>query len=191
MRRNFIMSTWLTRFRSEERGTVMVEAVITLPLLVWGLGATYEFFEVHRYQSARDKASYTIADMISREMLPITPTYLNNAKTVFDTITNDSGSNSLRVTLVKYDEDEDEYSVKWSEVRGATYLEALETDDVRNAHAKLPQMRDGEELVVVDSLSRYQPMFDVWPGPNMDVSTNVMTIPRFAPQINWDDGTGT
>lgn len=62
------------RFCREERGSVTVEAVITLPLLIWAIGATYEFFEVHRYQSARDKASYTIADMLSREMMPITPT---------------------------------------------------------------------------------------------------------------------
>lgn len=179
--------SWLSRFRREERGSVMVETVITLPLLIWALGATYEFFEIHRYQSAREKASYTIADMISREMSAITPTYLNNAKIVFDTMANDGVANSMRVSLIKYDSDEDEYSIKWSEVRGATYLRALTTSDVKNDHAKLPQMRDGEELVVVDSLSKYEPMFDIGFGTGMDVSTHVMTIPRFAPQINWSD----
>ncbi|SEK54431.1 hypothetical protein SAMN05421666_1046 [Roseovarius nanhaiticus] len=185
--RRLDMRTWLTRFRSEERGSVMVEAVITLPLLIWALGATYEFFEVHRYQSARDKASYTIADMVSREMSAVTPTYLNNAKTVFDTIANDGVPNSMRVTLVKYDSDENVYSVKWSHVRGATYLRALTDSDVKTAHDRLPQMRDGEELVVVDSLSKYEPMFDIGLGTGMNVSTSVMAIPRFAPQINWSD----
>jgi len=182
------MKTWLSRFRNDERGSVMVEAVITLPLLIWGIGATYEFFEVHRYSSARDKASYTIADIISREMLPITPTYLTNAKSVFDTITNDNGQNALRVSIIKYDADEDEYSIKWSEVRGTSKLVALTTADVRTAHARLPMMRDGEELIVVDSLSHYPPMFDVWFGDNMQVATHVITSPRFAPQINWENG---
>jgi len=180
------LTSWLSGFRHDERGSVMVEAVITLPLLIWALGATYEFFEVHRYQSARDKASYTIADMVSREMLPITPIYLDNAKTVFDTITNDDGDNALRVTIIKYDSDEDVYSVKWSEVRGAPLLRKLETSDVKQAHARLPKMRDGEELVVVDSLSTYPPMFDVGLTDGMKVSTKVMTIPRFAPQINFE-----
>jgi len=145
-------------------------------------------FEVHRYSSARDKASYTIADIISREMLPITPTYLTNAKSVFDTITNDNGQNALRVSIIKYDADEDEYSIKWSEVRGTSKLVALTTADVRTAHARLPMMRDGEELIVVDSLSHYPPMFDVWFGDNMQVATHVITSPRFAPQINWENG---
>jgi len=95
--------TWASRFRNEERGSVMVEAVITLPLLIWAVGATYEFFELYRYNSARDKASYTIADMISRENAAITPLYIDNAKIVFDTIANDRGANSLRVSVVKFD----------------------------------------------------------------------------------------
>ncbi|MFX0544863.1 TadE/TadG family type IV pilus assembly protein [Roseovarius sp. S1116L3] len=165
----------------------MVEAVITLPLLIWAVGATYEFFEVHRYQSARDKASYTVADMVSREMLSITPTYLDNAKTVFDTMANDTGDNTLRVSVIKYDADADEYSVKWSHVRGAALLRALTTDEVKNNHAKLPIMRDGEELIIVDSLSSYPPLFDIWVGDNINVSTHVMAIPRFAPQINWSN----
>lgn len=181
------MKTWLSRFRNDERGSVMVETVITLPLLIWAVGATYEFFEVHRYHSARDKASYTIADMISREMLPITPGYLTNAKTVFDTIANDDGQNALRVSIVKYDSDEDKYSVKWSEVRGPSKLRKLTTSDVETAHDKLPVMRDGDELIVVDSMSEYPPMFDIWFGDAMDVATHVVTSPRFAPQINWEN----
>ncbi|MFX0543185.1 TadE/TadG family type IV pilus assembly protein [Roseovarius sp. S4756] len=177
----------LSGFRREERGSVMVEAVITLPLLIWAVGATYEFFEVHRYQSARDKASYTVADMVSREMLAITPTYLDNAKTVFDTIASDNGQNAMRVSVIKYDSNDDEYSVKWSHVRGTPLLEALKTDDVRTAHDRLPVMRNGEELIIVDSLSSYPPLFDIWVGDDINVSTNVMAIPRFAPQINWSN----
>jgi hypothetical protein len=93
----------------------------------------------------------------------------------------------MRVTVVKYDSDEDEYSVKWSQVRGTAMLRALVTADVQNAHARLPMMRDGEELIIVDSLSEYPPLFDVWVGDGMNMSTHVMAIPRFAPQINWSN----
>ena len=57
----------LTAFRDETCGSWTVEMVVTMPIMIWGLVATYEFFEIHRYQSVRDKATYTIADMFSRE----------------------------------------------------------------------------------------------------------------------------
>lgn len=179
--------SWLREFRDDERGTVMVEAVITLPLLFWAMAATYEFFELHRYNSARDKATYTIADMISREMQPVDATYVDNAKTVFDTITNDQGATSVRITVILYDVDADEYSVKWSQVRGPDTLGPMSTDAVRNAHAELPIMGDGEELIIVDSVSEYPPLFDVGFSDNLEINTRVMTSPRFAPQIVWDN----
>lgn len=181
------VKTWLRSFRKDERGSVTVEAAITLPLLFWAIAASYEFFEVHRYNSSRDKATYTIADMISRELQAVTPTYLTNAKTVFDTIANDNGKNSVRVTIIKYDSDEDEYSVKWSQVRGTTGLSPMETSEVRTAHAKLPKMNDGEELIIIDSSSLYSPIFNVGLNSNLTVATRVMTSPRFAPQINWEN----
>jgi len=179
--------TWASRFRNEERGSVMVEAVITLPLLIWAVGATYEFFELYRYNSARDKASYTIADMISRENAAITPLYIDNAKIVFDTIANDRGANSLRVSVVKFDSIKNEYAVKWSEVRGTDALKKLETTDVKVAFDKLPILRGGEELIIVESLSTYPAIFKVGLSDDLKIRTNVKTSPRFVPKIDWED----
>lgn len=179
--------SWLSRFRNEERGSVMVEAVVTLPLLIWAIGATYEFFELHRYNSARDKASYTIADMISREHEAIKPIYMDNAKIVFDTISNDRGANSLRVSVISFDSGKNEYFVQWSEVRGTDALVELETADIKTAHAQLPVLKGGQELIIVDSVSTYPPVFKVGLGDDLKIRTNVMTSPRFAPQIKWEE----
>ncbi len=181
--------SWLSRFRKDERGSIMVEALITLPLLIWAIGATYEYFELHRYNSARDKASYTIADMISRESptMPITPIYMDNAKIVFDTISNDRGANSLRISVVSFRSDKQEYFVRWSEVRGTNELVKLETADVKTAHDRLPVLRGGEELIIVESVSTYPSVFKVGLSDDLKIRTNVMTSPRFAPQIKWED----
>ncbi len=179
--------SWASRFRNDERGSVVVEAVITLPLLIWAVGATYEFFELYRYNSARDKASYTIADMISREGAAITPIYLDNAKIVFDTISNDRGANSLRVSVVRFDSIKNEYAVMWSEVRGTDALKKLKTDDVKVAFDKLPILRGGEELIIVESQSTYPATFKVGLGDDLKISTNVKTSPRFVPQIKWEN----
>ncbi len=184
---NLLPTNWLKRFGRDEEGTVTVEAVIALPLLFWALAASYEFFELHRYDSARNKASYTVADMISREMQSVTPTYMDNAKTVFDTITNDNGDNQMRVTVLKYDVDEDVYSVVWSQVRGSGTLVELTTAEMRNAHAILPVMHDGEEVIVLESRSIYPPIFEVGISKNKAIETRVLTSPRFAPQIVWED----
>ncbi|MEB8387436.1 pilus assembly protein [Rhodobacteraceae bacterium KMM 6894] len=181
------IKSWLHSFRNDEGGSITVEAAITLPLLFWAIAASYEFFEVHRYNSSRDKATYTIADIISRELQSVTPTYMDSAKTVFDTISNDEGQNSVRVTIVKYDLEENEYSVKWSQVRGTSDLVPMVTDDVRTAYDTLPNMADGEELIIVDSSSHYPPLFNVGMNDDINVTTRVVTSPRFAPQINWEN----
>ncbi len=179
--------SWLSRFRRDERGSVMVEAVITLPLLIWAIGATYEFFELHRYNSARDKASYTVADMISRENSAITPIYLDNAKILFDTISNDRGANSMRISVVGFRSDKNEYFVKWSKERGTGALKEMETVDVKTAHDIFPILRGGEELIVVESVSTYPAIFKVGLSDDLKIRTNVMTSPRFAPQVNWEN----
>ena len=181
------LTQWLKRFRDDETGTVTIEMVVVLPLLFWGLAATYELFELHRYNSARDKAGYVVADMLSREMQSVTPTYIDNTKTVFDTISNDNGENQIRVSVVHYDNDSDEFSVRWSQVRGPGTLEVLTDQDVRNAHDSLPNMNDGEEVIVVESQSKYPALFNIGLSDDLMIENRILTSPRFAPQIIWED----
>lgn len=176
----------LRRFRKDERGTIMVETVIALPLLVWALAASYEFFEVHRYMSARDKATYTIADMFSREVSSINTAYMDNTKILFDEISNDQGVNQIRVSIIKFDEETNSYSISWSEVRGIGDFIALTSADVAQAFNELPIMNDGEELILVESQSTYQPLFNVGLTDNLSIDTRVFTSPRFSPQICWE-----
>lgn len=176
----------IRRFRGEQDGSVMVETVICLPLLIWGLVATYEFFEVHRYTSAREKATYTIADMISREVAPINETYIDNLKRLYDTMTNDDGVSQLRVSIVNFDLDANEYSISFSEIRGTGPMTSLVDADVKNAHAILPILNDGEQVILVESQSDYKPAFRVGLGNEVPIETRIFTKIRFAPQICWE-----
>lgn len=181
------MKSWFRKFRDDEDGTIMVEAVVSLPVLFWAIAASYEFFELHRYASARDKAAFTVADMISREMDSVTPIYLTNAKKVFDAIANDDGTNQLRVSIIKYDIDTNKYAVVWSQVRGSGSMNPLTTPQVETAHSELPNMRDGEEVILVEAESIYPPIFDVGIGDEKKIESRVITSPRFAPQILWEN----
>lgn len=125
--------------------------------------------------------------MISREMQPVTPVYLDNAKTVFDMISNDEGNNQLRVSIVKYDLEEDEYTVQWSEVRGTGGLSPLSDADAEAQRDRLPIMNDGEEVIVIDAASMYAPFFRLGVIDPTLIESRVLTSPRFAPQVIWDD----
>ena len=107
----------LARFRDATHGTVTVEAVIIVPILFWAVAATAEFFEMYRYKSIREKASYTVVDMISREQSSLSQTYIDNTKTLFDDFTNSDTEDQIRISVVTYNEDDDEYAIVWSEVR--------------------------------------------------------------------------
>ena len=180
------LKAFARRFRDDTRGSVMVETVITLPLLVWAIAATYEFFEVHRYKAAREKATYTVADMLSRETATVTPIYLDNALTLFNEISNDDGVNQLCISIIHFDADINEYSVRWSEVRGSGEFAELEDSDVATSHATLPIMGDGIDLVLVKANSVYSPLFNVGLDSNLNIDSRIFTSIRFEPTVIFD-----
>ncbi|KRS18831.1 TadE/TadG family type IV pilus assembly protein [Roseovarius indicus] len=176
----------LKTFRDDERGSFMVESVIAFPLLFWTLCATYEFFEVHRYKSVRIKATYTVADLLSREQSVVNETYMDNVKILFDEISNDAGNNQVRVTIVRYDADDDQYDVAWSKVRGTGRMRELRSADTASQHDRLPVMNDGEEVIVVESVSEYDSLFGLVFSEKINIDTRVFTSLRFAPQLCFE-----
>lgn len=176
-------SAWKLRgFRRSEDGSLTVEAVIVLPILFAVIMMTFVFHDVFSFRNIRQKATYTVADILSRETDPVTADYLDNAKRLYDTITQDNGTNTLRVSLVSYDADTDTYAVAWSEVRGADTYVSLTTTDVRNAHEMFPDMADEERLIVVETMATYRPFFQFGLGL-VDIPSRALVKPRFAPQV--------
>ncbi len=177
----------LLGFRKATDGILTVEMIITLPFLFWMIATSIELYEVHRYKAARVKATYTVADMLSREMLPVNASYINGAKELFDNQTQDLGDNQVRMSVVTYMAATDTYEVRWSEVRGAGPMPRLTNAEVANAHDELPILQGGEELIIVESTSVYNTVFD-YPGLNWDytVNTRIFTGIRFVPQLCWE-----
>lgn len=182
-----VIKSYLRDFAEDTRGTIMVETVLTLPLMFMGLTAMFEFFEVHRFQSTRDKATYTIADMLSREQAVINGVYIDNVKILFDEIADDYGDNTIRISVIDYEADEDEYGIVWSEVRGNNSMVALTDDDVSDDHNVLPVLGDGEQVILVESQAQYRTIFDVGFSDQMMMETRVFTSLRFAPQLTFEN----
>ncbi len=193
MKRSFIQDIRIRlhdaylRFRKGTEGVMAVEMVIMLPALLWMTATSLELYDVHRFKAARIKATYTVADMLSREMIQADTALLNTAKMVFDQQTMDPRETQLRMSVVRYRGATDTYEVVWSHLRGNGPMPPLVTADVANAHDELPVLSGGEELIIVESTSVYQPLFD-FPGLNNSyaVNTRVFTGIRFLPQLCFE-----
>lgn len=177
----------LRRFRKSEQGTVTLETVIMLPFLFGLLIFGYQFFDMFHFKSVREKATYTIADMLSRETSIVDATYIDNTKVLFDTITGDNGNNQIRTSVVRFHDRDapevDEIELRWSEVRGTGDLQGLSPDDVRTAFDVFPTMTDGQDLIMVETRSIYDANLPFGVAKDTPITTNMFMTLRFASQL--------
>lgn len=174
-----------TGFSRDDRGSVAIEAVIWLPLILGVLAATFSLFDAFRYKSLNVKAAYTISDAISRETDPIDNLYLDGMLDLLQYLTRSEGAYSLRLTLVRYHETNG-YISEWSKTRGN--FDSMGDRDLANIADQLPNMLHNERVIVVETETEYAPPFSV-PGLNeARLFYNFgFTRPRFAPKITWRD----
>ncbi|MFW2543303.1 TadE/TadG family type IV pilus assembly protein [Primorskyibacter sp. 2E107] len=176
----------LRRFRRDEAGNVTIETLIWMPLILGILAATFSLHDAFRYKSLNVKAAYTISDALSRETDPIDNAYLDGMVDLLSYLTRSEGPYSLRVTLVRYNANQDKYISEWTQTRGD--FTNLTTQDLGSMHEKLPNLLHNERVIVVETATMYKPPFEV-PGLNTDslFYNYGFTRPRFAPKIVWSD----
>lgn len=181
-----LISSRLRRFARRDEGTIAVETMLWVPLLLSVLAATFSLHDAFRYKSLNVKAAYTISDALSRETDPIDNAYLDGMVQVMEFLTRSDGPYSLRVTLVRYNETEDRYIAEWSKTRGQ--FDTMGERDLTNLYDKLPTMLHNERVIVVETESQYSPPFEVAGLSETRLFYNFgFTRPRFAPKIVWAD----
>ncbi|MBW7922871.1 MAG: hypothetical protein H3C51_12335 [Rubellimicrobium sp.] len=172
-------------FRSDESGSVTVETLIMLPLLVWCFFAIYIFFDVFRVQGTNAKASYTIGDALSRETGYVTANYMNGVFGLQGLLLRTNETRDLQVTVYSYNASRDRYEVRWS--NGIGSLPALTTTTLNEPEARdhLPVMMQGEVAILTRTRVSYHPIYDVGIAPFV-FDEYTVTRPRFAPQLCWN-----
>jgi hypothetical protein len=175
--------TRLRRFARDSRGSLTVEALIMFPLLFWALLSMLVFFDAYRQSSLNVKAAYTISDMLSREVEPITPAYLDGARNLFNELARSAEPSKMRVTVVYYSAAQQKFYRDWSQERGGVAV--LSNTDVAGMADRLPAVPDNERLILVETWADYNPPFNV--GIDRQYLYNfVFTRPRFAPQVKFE-----
>jgi Flp pilus assembly protein TadG len=165
------------RFRRDERGGVIVEAIIILPLLVWAYVALFVYWDAYRAQNTAVKASYTVADMVSRELNPITCTYMNGLKGVFDFLMDGDQTTALTLTSVIWNEEASRHEVVWSLARGGADRQTTAT--LQRDLNRLPNMSDGDTVILLQTRVSYAPALSVG-VPDHDFNQFIVTRPRRA-----------
>lgn len=176
----------LARFTHNESGYISTEAIIVLPVMLWLFGAGWVYFDAFRQQSVNWKANYVIGDMISRETDGVTGEYISSAYKLLTTLTKSNENlTDMRLAVIQYDADRDDWSVVWSRQRGSTMSGAknrLTNADLEGYRDRLPPAMDNEQLVIVETWEDWEPAFDVGIGA-FEIRTYSFTSPRYAPQI--------
>lgn len=177
-------------FARKEDGGLSVEAVLIFPILVWAITATFVFFDAFKTLHVSQKATYTVADMLSRETEAVDQDYLTAMHELFGYLSSDSeGTSSMRVSVVQRGLDEsgnEETTLVWSQGIGGSepYVDMALIAD------RIPAMMVGDQLIVVETEHEWSPTFAVGLASYRFREVTVAR-PRFSPQLAFDDGSGT
>lgn len=151
----------IEQFARDERGVISAETVILTPLLVWVFLALFVYWDGFRAQTTTIKASYTIADLISRENAPINNAYIQGMHQVYRYMVATSEPTWMRVTSVRYTESNNRYTVLWSRTTNASRAPVQTTTTMNTLRHRLPVPADNDALLVVETWRNFTPAFQV------------------------------
>ena len=203
----------LRRFACDARGNMSVEAMLMLPVLVWALIAFFSFWDLYRINYLAKKATFTIADVISRERAQISAAFAYRYGTVFAyalerpiPLTASNSRNQpivIRVTSLGYTESGtgNAISVLWSMSSDTARMPLRVATELDDLTGRIPAMLDGDNIVVIETRVLWSPSFyQQYRGtaPTLDflqalqtreIDTLTTVRPRFVPKLCFT-GTG-
>ena len=179
------MLSLLKRFTRKDDAAVAFEAVIMTPILAFMFVASFVFFDAFRTYNTSVKATYAVADVISRQgEADVYESDIRGLANIFQHITRNPNGSAIRVTQMIYDADTDDNSFAGTyATNGRTELRASDIPDMRD---RIPVMSDGDAVLIVESLIPYRPAFDVGLGA-LEFSNFTTTRPRVG-RIPFNDG---
>lgn len=192
---NNTLATRLTRaivqrlriFSAETRGSVSVEFILAMPIVFWSFMAIYVYFDGFRQSTVNLKAAYTISDLISRETDIIDDEYVDSMHALLQILTRANSTIDMRITVVRWDEDDDRYYVEWSVKRG--YDSVFDNATISSIEDKLPLLPDNEIVILVETDNTFRPLFNVGMD-DKQLKNFVFTKPRWVDQLCYIPGGG-
>jgi hypothetical protein len=150
----------ITTFIRDEDGLILVEALITLPLLIWALVAMFIYWDVFRTINVTQKAAYSVADLLSRQKADISTNFGNGLQNVIDFLTPGGHPVKMRITSFECvsttaptvcDATRGSYKLLFSFSPGNKVTGLTQTQIQPWKTAKIPTLNNGESVFVVES----------------------------------------
>ncbi len=179
----------LTAFRRDTDASVSIEFALYAPFLLFIFASIYTYFDAFKQESANLKAAYTVSDLISRETNAINNDYIDSMHSLTKLLIRSDSSISLRISVIRWDDDDNRYYVDWSVMRGSE-LAAWTDGTISNVENDLPAMPDQERVILVETKNDVNAAFKIG-LPDMEIYNFVFTRPRFAPQIVFEGSTSS
>lgn len=167
----------LRRFAKDDRGGVLAEFVMVLPVLLWAYLALFVYWDAFRNTNTVQKAAYTISDTISREMITFPTTYIDGLRNVMDYMIDTDQDVKMRVTSITYDIDDLQFEVLWSYSPSGAMPE-LTTATLQALKENIPKMSDADYATILETEVTYVPSFDVGMADQV-IKQFIITRPRF------------
>lgn len=175
------MKRLLKQYLRDTSAAVSLETVIVFPILLWAWIGTFAFFDAYRVYNTSIKATFTIADLISRQTATIYDSDIAGMAAMLESMIRDTDGVEIRVTEIARD-NAGNYAVEWSEATGGRA--DLFTANLPAIEDRLPDMANGERVILVESFIDYEPAFNV--GLNdLSFDNFTLTRPRYAGRVPY------
>ncbi|MEM8850317.1 MAG: hypothetical protein AAGE03_09810 [Pseudomonadota bacterium] len=147
----------IRRFLRAEDAAVSVEAAIMMPILIIFAVASYTYFESYRQGATLTKASYAMADVLSRLETPLTPQFMTGLEDMFVFVTGSDDELFIRVSQLRHEDGI--LKVKWSETNTG---EDKLTQQIMQLHLDhIPSLRPDEHMFVFEASALHTPAFNI------------------------------
>jgi Flp pilus assembly protein TadG len=174
------------RFAREERGAILLETIIVLPILLWALFAMAAYWDIYRTINRQQKAAYAVADVIARQET-VTPAYVDAMDDVVKYMLDGDQDVKVRLTSVGFDAVTNKFVVKWSRSPGSA-LPALTNTTLQALTPKIPAMTASSTIMLLETEIYYVPNINVPLTDAMGVEPQtlkqfIVTRPRFRSRV--------
>lgn len=147
-------------FLKDERGSAIIEFVIVFPMLVWSFLGIFLFWDAFKGINGAQKASFIVADALSRSSDRVTTNYLDGMADLLAYLANAEAARGegvrLRVTSISWDATNNRHLVDWS--YSADNARPILTNDMLNTIAvQIPTLTAAETVILVETEIDYNP----------------------------------
>ncbi len=172
----------LNALKRDESGATLVEFMFVVPLIAFWFAGTFTFFDAYSTWTRSVKATYTVADILSRQT-EVDDNYITDMNTLFASIMGVEKTDTyMRISNIE--QTEDGLNIDWS-VGTGTYPALTRNRDI--PEEIFPTLQVGESTILIESHIPFVP-FQEYIGIEARLLVKKLVMnPRFTSKLANSD----